>query len=62
MCLHWIYLDNFFHLHLHWLIVYLIVSSCTWNVANGLDGVGGSVDDGHHGRDDPEEDPAAHLL
>jgi len=29
-------------------------------VANGLNGVGGRVDDGHHGRYDPEEDPPAH--
>jgi len=29
-------------------------------VANGLDGIGRSVDDGHHGRDDPEEDSSAH--
>ena len=34
---------------------------CTWNVANGLNGVGGRVDDGHHGRYDPEEDPPAHC-
>ena len=29
-------------------------------MANGLYWVGGRVDDGHHGRDDPEEDPPAH--
>ena len=29
-------------------------------MANGLNRVGGRVDDGHHGRDDPEEDPPAH--
>ena len=30
-------------------------------MANGLNGIGGSVDDGHHGRDDAEEDAPAHL-
>ena len=29
-------------------------------MANGLYRVGGGVDDGHHGRDDPEEDSTAH--
>ena len=29
-------------------------------MANGLNGVGGRVNNGHHGRDDPEEDPPAH--
>ena len=39
---------------------FALVSSHTWYVANGLNGVGGSVDDGHHGGDDPEEDSPAH--
>ena len=29
-------------------------------MADCLDGVGGGVDDGHHCRDDPEEDSPAH--
>jgi len=31
-------------------------------VADGLYRVGGGVDDGHHGRDDPEEDSPAHRC
>ena len=41
------------------MVMLMMIMTCTWYMTDCLYRVGGSVNDGHHGADDAEEDGAA---